>query len=121
MQAQLIATFYMSFQAKIYGNKVSNRHWATLGRSSTTRKLTKKDFKVSYRKPPSLKDMLVKAKKESPTCCCPIQGMSKTTNLQIPQQNSGTITKLIQQKKNCHTILNGTCQSNNLIYCLECK
>ena len=39
-----------------------SKHWAYLGRSSATRELEKQDLMITYRKPPSLKDMLVKAK-----------------------------------------------------------
>ena len=39
-----------------------SKHWAYLGRSSATREFGKRDFKITYRKPPSLKDMLVSAK-----------------------------------------------------------
>ena len=39
-----------------------SRHWSYLGRSSATRELCNQDIMVTYRKPPSLKDMLVRAK-----------------------------------------------------------
>ena len=38
------------------------KHWSYLGRSSATRELCSQDIMVTYRKPPSLKGMLVKAK-----------------------------------------------------------
>ena len=39
-----------------------SKHWSHLGRSSATRELGKHDFMITYRKPPSLKDTLVRAK-----------------------------------------------------------
>ena len=39
-----------------------SKHWSYLGRSSATRELGRQDFMITYRKPPSLKDMLVRAK-----------------------------------------------------------
>ena len=46
--------------------EIISKHWAYLGRSSATRDLSKRDFMITYRKPPSLKDMLVKAKRTQP-------------------------------------------------------
>ena len=42
------------------------KHWVYLGRSSATRELGKWDFMIIYRKPPSLKDSLVRAKIPQP-------------------------------------------------------
>ena len=39
-----------------------SKHWSYLGRSSATRELVKQDFMITYRKPPSLKDMRVRAR-----------------------------------------------------------
>ena len=46
--------------------KLFSKHWAYLGRSSATREFGRKDFMITYRKPPSLKDMLVRAKIAQP-------------------------------------------------------
>ena len=43
-----------------------SKHLAYLGRSSATREFGKKDFMITYRKPPSIKDMLVRAKIAEP-------------------------------------------------------
>ena len=43
-----------------------SKHWAYLGRSSATREFGKGDFMIIYRKPPSLKDMLMRAKIAQP-------------------------------------------------------
>ena len=37
-----------------------SKHWAYLGRSGATREFGRKDFMITYRKPTSLKDMLVR-------------------------------------------------------------
>ena len=41
---------------------VNHKHWPYLGKSSATRELGKQDFMTTYRKPPSLKDMYIRAK-----------------------------------------------------------
>ena len=46
--------------------EIISNHWAYLGRCSATRDLSKRDFMITYRKPPSLKDMLVKARLTQP-------------------------------------------------------
>ena len=43
-----------------------SQRWAYLGRPSATREFGRKDFIITYRKPPSLKDMLVRAKIAQP-------------------------------------------------------
>ena len=42
--------------------EIISKHWSYLGRSSITTELGKQDFMIRYRKPPSLKDLLVRAK-----------------------------------------------------------
>ena len=44
-----------------------SRHWAYLGRSSATRDFEQRKFMVTYRRPPSLKDQLVRARITQPT------------------------------------------------------
>ena len=74
--------------------EIISKHWSYLGRSSATRELGKQDFMITYRKAPSLKDMLVRVRIPQPiipfskgcnipnTCkYCgkyPNQGISKT-------------------------------------------
>ena len=43
-----------------------SKHWPYLGRSSATRELGKQDFMMTYRKPHSLKEVLVRAKISQP-------------------------------------------------------
>ena len=39
-----------------------SKHWSYLGRSCATREMWRQDFMITFRKPPSLKDMLIRAK-----------------------------------------------------------
>ena len=43
-----------------------SKHWSYLERSSATRELGRQDIIITYRKPPSLKDMLIRAKITQP-------------------------------------------------------
>ena len=54
-----------------------SKHWSYLGRSSATGELGRQDIMVKYRKPPSLKDILVRAKIPQPKDYN-IQGLYKT-------------------------------------------
>ena len=101
--------------------EIISKHGAYLGRSSATRNLSKRDFMITYRKPPSLKDMLVKARLTQP---------KQKTNKACKRPNTCKYCKKMSQSgkiKNSHnnkiynTITKGTCQSNNLIYWIECN
>ena len=77
---------------------------------------------ITYRKPPSLKDMLVRAKIAQPRTTtnkgCMRPNTCKYCKKKSPK--SGEI-KNLNNNKSYNTITKGTCQSNNLIYCLECN
>ena len=49
--------------------EIISKHWSFLARSSATRELGKWDFMITYRKPPSLKDLLIKATVPQPSTC----------------------------------------------------
>ena len=89
--------------------EIISNHWAYLGRSSATRDLSKRDFMITYRKPPSLKDMLVKARLTQPR---------QKTNKKCKRPKS---LKNLHNNKTYNTTTKGTCQSNNLVYCIECN
>ena len=76
---------------------------------------------VTYRKPPSLKDMLVRAKIPQPKTKTN-KGCTRPNTCQYCTRlsQSGKITNL-ENNTTYKTITKGTCQSNNLIYCLECN
>ena len=98
-----------------------SKHWPYLGRSSATRELGKQDFMITYRKPPSLKDMLVRAKSTQPRTAS-IKGCNIPSTCKYCKKISqlGRI-KNLNNNKSYNTVTKGTCQSNNLIYCLECN
>ena len=99
--------------------EIISKHWSYLDRSSANRELGRQDIMMTYRKPPSLKDMLVRAKipqHRSTThkgCTRP-----KTCKYCTRISQSGKITNL-NNNTTYNTITKGTCQSNSLIYCLE--
>ena len=97
-----------------------SKHWSYLGRSSATRELGKQYFMITYRKPPPLKDMLVRAKIAQPRTTS-IKGCNRpnTCKYCVKITQSGRI-KNLNNNKSYNTITNGTCQSNHLINCLEC-
>ena len=98
------------------------KHWSYLGRSSATRKLGRQVVMITYRKPPSLKDMLVREKTAQPRTTN-FKGCNRpnTANTVEKSPNHGKIKKNLNNNKSYNTVTNGTCQSNNLIYCLECN
>ena len=100
---------------------IISKHWSFLGRSSATRELCYHDIIVTYRKPQSLKDMLFWAKIPQPKTRND-KGCTRPNSFQYCTRlsQSGRITNL-NNNTTSNTITRGTCQSNNLIYCLECK
>ena len=56
----MFITTYSS--ANLNFRELISKHSSYLGRSSATRELGRQDFMITYRKPPSLKDMLIRAK-----------------------------------------------------------
>ena len=98
-----------------------SKHWSYLGRSSATRELCSQDIMVTYRKPPSLKDILVRAKIPKPRIpTSKSYTRPNTCQYCTRLSQSGKITNL-NNNTTYNTITKGTCQSNNLIYCLECR
>ena len=110
-------------RANPHFKELFSKHWAYLDRSSATRELGKQDFMITYRKPPSLKDMLVRAKIAQPRTTtnkgCKRPNTCKYCKKKKKISQSGRIKKL--NNKSYNIITKGTCQSNNLIYCLECN
>ena len=96
--------------------EIISKHWSFLGRSSATRELSNQDIMVTYRKPPSLKDMLVRAKIPQPKTKTN-KGCTRPNTCQYCTRlsQSGKITNL-ENNTTYKTITKGTCQSNNLIY-----
>ena len=98
-----------------------SKHWVYLGRSSATRDFGQRDFMVTYRKPPSLKDQLVRARITQPTHTA-TQSCKRPNSCKYCKKisQSGEIRNLLNNKQ-YNTMRNGTCQSNSLIYYIECN
>ena len=98
-----------------------SKHWSYLGRSSATRELGRQDIMITYRKPALLKDILVRAKIPQPKSTTS-KGCTRPNTCQYCTRifQSGKITNL-NNNTTYNTITKGTCQSNNLRYCLECN
>ena len=97
-----------------------SNHWVYLGRSSATREFGKKDFMITYRKPPFLKDMLVRAKIAQPRNTIDKGCKRPNTSKYFKKISQSGKIKILQNNKTYNTMTKGTCQ-NNLIYCLECN
>ena len=93
----------------------SSRHWSYLGRSSATRELCNQDIMVTYRMPPSLKDMLVRAKIPQPKTET-TKGCTRPNTCQYCTRlsQSGKITNL-NNNTTYNTINKGTCQTISYI------
>ena len=94
-------------------------HWSYLCRSSATRELGKQDFMITSRKLASLKDMLIMTRISQPTI-----PFSKGSNRPHICKYCGRISqsghiKNLQNNKTYNKLRDGTCQSNNLTYCLD--
>ena len=101
--------------------------WDLLERSSTTRSLKEKTLKVGYRRPKSLKDLLIRAKLPQPRvehtsethkaharCCNRNCRYCQRLNTKGYIQAHATGRKYSTRKK-------ADCASNNLVYCITCK
>ena len=75
---------------------------------------------ITYREPPSLKDMLVRAKIAQPRTTTNKGCKRPNTCKHSKKSHSGRI-KNLNNNKFYNTVTKGTYQSNNLIYCLECN
>ena len=102
---------------------ILEKHWPKLGRSSATRALVDHSIVYSKRRPPNLKDLLVRAKLphtgnktnheceyEDPSDClvCPL--LNKSGSFYHHKQDT-----------NYHVMKNICCTSSNLVYLIECQ
>ena len=76
---------------------------------------------VTYRRPPSLKDQLVRARITQPTHPA-THGCKRPNSCKYCKKisQSGKIKNTLNNKT-YNTMKNGTCQNNNLIYSIECN
>ena len=106
------------------------KNWEILGKSKTTKNLYRSELTCSYKKPKSIRDYLVKARvdyhpenqpcpnqveKESQNACK--KANCKYCNLLV---KTGTV-KSKTTKETYISKHNITCNSSNLIYCIECS
>ena len=98
-----------------------SKHWSYLGGCSANRELGRQEIVITYRKPPSLEGMLIRAKIPQPKSITH-KGCTRpnTCKYCIRTSKSGKVTNL-NNTTTYNTITKGTCQNNNLIYCLECN
>ena len=75
---------------------------------------------ITYRKLPSLKDKLVRAKTAQPRTTSN-KGFKRPNTCKYCKKNLPIRENKNINNKSYNTITKGTCQSNNLIYCLECN
>ena len=99
------------------------RHWPLLGRREATRCLTDTEVIYSHKRPPNLKDLLVRAKLptthpsfETPTC----KAVNRTCKYCPLLNTSGSFTHP-QTGRTHKTKYNISCQTNNVVYLLECN
>ena len=95
--------------------EIISKHWSYLGRSSATRELGRQYIMITYRKPPSLKDILVRTKIPQPRSTTS-KGCTRPNTCQYCTRlsQSGKVTNL-NNNTTYNTITKGTHQSNNLI------
>ena len=101
--------------------------WDLLGRSITTRPIKEKTLTVGYRRPKSLRDLLVRAKlptengeKPCNPTSQPVRCTRKNCRYCLRLNTSGVITSHATGR-NHSTRKKADCASNNLVYCISCK
>ena len=104
--------------------KIVQKHWPILGRSSATRPLVKAKIVYGFRRPDNIRDKIIRAKlpittdgliPEWPTC------KSGTKCKHCPRiDKSGRITSH-HTGRSYSCVFNACCQSRNLVYCISCK
>ena len=76
---------------------------------------------ITYRKPPSLRDMVVTARTVQPATTF-IKGCNRPNSCKCSVKISQSWrVKNQKNNKSYNAVTNGTCQSNSHIYCLECN
>ena len=104
--------------------QIVQKHWPILGRSSATRPLLDVNIIFGYRRPPNLRDKLIRAKlkqtstvlkKPWPTCQRP------NTCKHCPRLDKSGKIQSHSRHRSFKTVFNACCKSSNLIYCLTCE
>jgi hypothetical protein len=110
--------------------RIVNKNWTTLGRTSTTQDLYNHQIIYGKRRNKNLRDLLVHAKlpdmqsKPNPQVNDPSnpQNTCKTKNCRycLVIDTTGRITSTATNRS-YHSMINVSCKSNNLIYCITCN
>ena len=106
--------------------KILKNNWEILARNDSTSWIFESGYKIAYKRPRSLRNFLIRAK----------LSMNEETNIREPLRKStcgnircrycpkismkGRISNSARTKT-FWTYTNVNCESNNLIYCIECK
>ena len=99
---------------------IISKYWPILDQTSATRPLTNQDIMVKFRKPESIRDILVRAKLFSDIREIKIQcNRPETCQYCSVVNHNGSIPRH-DTTHSFYTIVYGKCQSNTLIYCLVC-
>ena len=121
----LTTTYREGYQ---YIPKIVKNNWDILARSSTTKKIHRADLMVGYRKPRDLRSYLVRAKTD-------YQGIKINDGQGKCAENDNKCSKkdckyctlldksgsIQNETRHLNTKKDITCNSSNLIYCIECK
>ena len=107
-------------------NEILRENWDILAQNSSTGWIYEKGYKVGYRRPKNLKDMLVRARlppKNPERKRNQVQkGPCGNSNCRYcPRFNKTGWIYNSTGKKKFWTFTNFDCNSNNLVYCLKCK
>ena len=103
--------------------KVVQDNWDILGRSCTTRNIHRKKVLTSFRRPKSLKDLLVRAKlpKKKTHRVAPCNPCNTRSCRYCPKLNKEGRITCSASGRSYVSRYNVTCKSSNLVYGLTCK
>ena len=118
----LVNTFCPGFNGV---HKIALGNWDMLGKSCSTRKIHSVGFKMSHRRPKSLRDLLVKAKLDPEEPLAPRPNKNRCLSWPkcnyCPQLNKSGRIKCTVTGREYTSKYNVCCSSTNLIYCITCK
>ena len=118
--------FVISYDPRLPSiTKIVGRHWRTMKQDPYLAEVFPLPPLVAYRRPPNIKDHLIRAKVPDPQPSRPkrnINGMKKCNNCPIcPFVKPGQTLKSAQSKFSLEIKTSVNCQTKNLIYLINCK
>jgi hypothetical protein len=111
-------------------SKVVKKNWPTLGRTSTTQDLYNCRVLFGNRRNKNLRDLLVHAKLQNPTLKTFPSPMDKPKPRNICKTKTCRYCQVLDRGgritstttgRSYHSMINVSCKSNNLIYCITCN